>query len=161
MSAPIYSKEQMLELYRQLGRINDEGELETRILVPQTMTSFVGPNVTGMQYCDLLNAGFYAQRENMIEGRATSLNMMLRGLKLGEGSALVGCLDPDGAMATILEEYSMIMAMCELLGVLGKGSILSTGTILTPSVAVYAMRTKKLLEKEITLVANGNPGFLL
>lgn len=137
------------ELSEILGR-------KVRLMAPARFTSYLGPGTTVMHTAGLVNVGFYAEGEDtMLEGRCASMAQVGRRVKLGGGSGLVGVLSPDGAMPTILEDDVSVYAMCEAQGLIEKGSVLGSGTVMGDGKKIYDSATGEFLPHKTIVSSDG------
>lgn len=129
---------------------------KVRLMAPARFTAYLGPGTTVMQTAGLVNVGFYAEGEDtMIEGRASSLAQIGKRVKIGGGSGLVGVLSPDGSMPTILEDDVQMYAMCEAQGIVEKGGILASGTVMGDGKKIFDSRTGEYLPHRVIKNSEG------
>jgi 2,3,4,5-tetrahydropyridine-2-carboxylate N-succinyltransferase len=101
---------------------------------------YVGRNVTCMPPM-FVNAGAYVDDETMIDSHALvgSCAQVGKRVHLSAAAQLGGVLEPVGAMPVIVEDEALVGGNCGVFEgtIVGKGSVLAAGTILTGSTPVY------------------------
>ncbi len=109
--------------------------------------AYIGKGTTLMPG-GIVNTGAYIAGEGvMIDGgaRVATGVQIGKGVKLGAGSGTEGMLEPAGMLPTILEDKVRVGANCELTGLIGEGSIISSGVVMASGVKIYDERTADFL----------------
>jgi 2,3,4,5-tetrahydropyridine-2-carboxylate N-succinyltransferase len=101
---------------------------------------YIGRNVTCMPPM-FVNVGAYVGDETMIDSHALvgSCAQIGKRVHLSAAAQIGGVLEPVGAMPVIVEDEALVGGNCGVFegAIVGKGSVLAAGTILTGSTPVY------------------------
>jgi len=112
---------------------------------------YVGKNVTCMPPM-FINVGAYVGDGTMIDSHALvgSCAQVGKHVHLSAGAQLGGVLEPVGAMPVIVEDLVLIGGNCGVYEgtIVGSGSVLAPGTILTGSTPVYDLVRDTVYRRE-------------
>ena len=101
---------------------------------------YIGRNVTCMPPM-FVNVGAYVGDETMIDSHALvgSCAQIGKRVHLSAAAQIGGVLEPVGAMPVIVEDEALVGGNCGVFegAIVGQGSVLAAGTILTGSTPVY------------------------
>ena len=112
---------------------------------------YIGKNVTCMAPM-FVNAGAYVDDETMIDSHALvgSCAQLGKRVHLSAAAQIGGVLEPVGAMPVIVEDEALVGGNCGVYegAIIGKGSVLAPGTILTASTPVYDLVRDAVYRRE-------------
>jgi len=112
---------------------------------------YVGKNVTCMPPM-FVNVGAYVDDATMIDSHALvgSCAQVGKHVHLSAGAQLGGVLEPVGAVPVIIEDLVLVGGNCGVYEgtIVGRGSVLAPGTILTGSTPVYDLVRDKVYRRE-------------
>jgi 2,3,4,5-tetrahydropyridine-2-carboxylate N-succinyltransferase len=112
---------------------------------------YIGKNVTCMPPM-YVNAGAYVDDGAMIDSHALvgSCAQVGKRVHLSAAAQIGGVLEPIGAMPVIIEDEVLVGGNCGVYEgtIVGKGSVLAAGTILTGSTPVYDLARDTVYRRE-------------
>jgi len=112
---------------------------------------YIGKNITCMPPM-YINVGAYVDDETMIDSHALvgSCAQVGKRVHLSAGAQIGGVLEPVGAMPVIVEDEVLVGGNCGVYEgtIVGKGSVLAAGTILTGSTPVYDLVRDAVYRRE-------------
>ena len=112
---------------------------------------YIGRNVTCMPPM-FVNIGAYVDDETMLDSHALvgSCAQVGKRVHLSAAAQIGGVLEPVGAMPVIVEDEVLVGGNCGVYEgtILGKGSVLAAGTLLTGSTPVYDLVRDAVYRRE-------------
>jgi len=112
---------------------------------------YIGKDVTCMPPM-YVNVGAYVDDETMIDSHALvgSCAQVGKRVHLSAAAQIGGVLEPVGAMPVIVEDEVLVGGHCGVFegAIVGKGSVLAAGTILTGSTPVYDLVRDAVYRRE-------------